>query len=520
MFLCNRIMKTVPIMAISLSMPLFVQTADAATYRAPSVSILQQKSDGAVKGQSFLSSAPENILWGRLPNRNTKPVLTIRSGETITIDTVSHEGLLEDQGKNPEAYFGGHGVNSKNVLKDALAITKSNIAHDFDKDGPHIVTGPVFVEGAKPGDVLKVEVLHLEPRVPYGVISNRHYKGALPGEFPEGAKRQGSASPHQPDKYGNVSVFTPIEKVDDRWYGILKDGAKSLRFPLSPFVGIMGVTPDTEESWSSVPPARIGGNIDVNELGVGATLYLPIEVEGAKFYSGDPHFVQGDGEVALTALEGSLRATFRLTVLKNGSPAIPKTASDSLVSPFAETEKYWIPIGLDEDLDEAMKSSVRESINFLSKQFGLDRRLVYAYLSAAVDYEVSQVVDKTKGIHALVPKADFNELVSIQLNAGSDSIPVNIIRDTMYVPATQICKALSLTLSQDKTEAEAPSGKIRFMVDSNRYAVNGISMYLEVSPIEKDGVLLLPVQAISEVMGISVTWATEGTKIIGTATKL
>ena len=104
------------------------------------------------------------------------------------------------------------------------------------------------------------------------------------------------------------------------------------------------MAPNTSEKVSSVPPINVGGNLDINELGVGSTLYLPVEVAGANFYTGDPHFVQGDGEVALTALEGSLRGTVRLTLLKAGDPAIPQT-SEKFIQAFAETEKYWIPIG-------------------------------------------------------------------------------------------------------------------------------------------------------------------------------
>jgi acetamidase/formamidase len=138
---------------------------------------------------------------------------------------------------------------------------------------------------------------------------------------------------------------------------------------------------------------------------VGSILYLPVQVPGALFYAGDPHYAQGDGEVALTALEAPLRATFRLTLLKAGHPEIP--GGSPFTQPFGETEEYWIPIGLDPDLDEAMKQAVREGIDFLSLSLGLERALAYAYLSAATDFEISQVVDRTKGVHGLIRKADF-----------------------------------------------------------------------------------------------------------------
>jgi acetamidase/formamidase len=170
-------------------------------------------------------------------------------------------------------------------------------------------------------------------------------------------------------------------------------------------MGIMGVAADTSDRVHSVPPAAYGGNLDINALGVGSTLYLPVQVSGANFYTGDPHFAQGNGEVALTALEASLRASFRLTLLPAGDAMIP--GGSPFTQPFAETNDYWIPIGLNEDLDEAMKQAVREAIRFLSGSLGIDRASAYAYLSAATDFEVSQVVDKTKGVHGLIRKKDF-----------------------------------------------------------------------------------------------------------------
>jgi acetamidase/formamidase len=360
-------------------------------------------------GRYYVPSTSSTVQWGVLPNRDRQPVLTVPSGSTVIFDTVSHEGVLEDQGRDPVRYFGSHGVAANNVLDDAKAIAASGMAHDFKADGPHVVTGPVSIEGAQPGDVLKVEVLSLEPRVPYGVISNRHGKGALPGEFPENAGPQPGATAAHPERYNNVSVFTRVRIIDGERYGILESKAgDEVRFPIQPFMGIMGVTPDTSERVHSVPPAAYGGNIDIKHLGVGSTLYLPVQVPGANFYAGDPHFAQGNGEVALTAMEAPLRATFRLTVIRAGDIAIP--GGSPFVQPFAETEAHWIPIGLNEDLDEAMKQAVREAIRFLSTNLGMDRAIAFAYLSAAGDFEVSQVVDKTKGVHGMIRKRDF-ELV-------------------------------------------------------------------------------------------------------------
>lgn len=358
-------------------------------------------------GGIYIPSTPDTIHWGSLPNRSTEPLLTVASGAVVTFDTVSHEGILEDQGRNPLMYFARYGVSSNQVLRDAVMIAASTLAHDFDEDGPHVVTGPVAIEGARPGDVLKIETLNLTPRVPYGVISSRHGKGALPGEFPENDAPQSDSSDYS-ELYNNVSIFTEIEEAHGERYAILHNqSGETIRFVIAPFMGIMGVAPDTQNKVNSVPPNTYGGNLDINELGVGSTLYLPVQIPGALFYVGDPHYAQGDGEVALTALEAPLRGTFRLTLLPAGDASIP--GGSPFTHPFAESADYWIPIGLNIDLDEAMKQAVREAVNFLSVSVGIERAVAYAYLSAATDFEISQVVDRTKGVHGLIRKEDFAE---------------------------------------------------------------------------------------------------------------
>src|SRR5918992_273485 len=366
---------------------------------------------GPVKG-AYLRTTPETVRWGALPNRTAAPVLTVSSGAVVTVDTVSHEGILEDQGRDPDAYFGDHGVRSDQVLSDARAIARSSLVHDFDADGPHVVTGPVAIRGARPGDVLKIEVLELWPRVPYGVISNRHGKGALPGEYPESIVNDPETRPYL-NEFNNISVFTPVIGRRGRLHGAVPAGRGRATFPLAPFMGILGVAIDTAEKVNSIPPTIAGGNLDINELGVGATLYLPVQVPGGLFFTGDPHYAQGDGEVALTAMEASLRGTFRLSVIKPGGRA-PEIAFSY---PFAETSDYWIPIGLSDpdgpvggqhnSLDDAMKTAVRNALAFLHEELGMAKAVAYAYLSAAADFEVSQVVDRTTGIHALIRKADF-----------------------------------------------------------------------------------------------------------------
>ena len=383
--------------------------ASAPASAADGFKVLQPLGDKPTRlkdGTYYVPTTPETARWGSLPNADSKPVLTVPSGAVVTIDTVSHEGVLEDQGKDPVKFFGQHGVRPDQVLKDAQAIAASSIEHDFAKDGPHVVTGPVEVEGAKVGDVLLVEMLALKPRVPYGVISNRHGKGALPGEFPENKGPQPGADAAHPDLYANVFTFAPIRQIGGKWYGIVQgSGGPEAHIPLKPFNGTMGVAVNTKEKPNSIPPGAYAGNLDINDLGEGAKLFIPVQVDGALFYAADPHFVQGDGEVALTALEGSLRSTYRLTVLKAGDPRLPMKAP--MKNPFAETKDHWIPVGLNTDLDDAMKDATRQAVQFLNEKLGMDRATALAYLSAGADFQVTQVVDRVKGVNAFIRKSDF-----------------------------------------------------------------------------------------------------------------
>lgn len=382
---------------------------------------------GPIHGRHYLPSRADQVRWGYVPALGSEPVLRMRSGETVTIDTVSHEGVLEDQGRDPVAYFARYGVPREQVLDDAVEIARDFPGRDFDADGPHVLTGPVHVDGAEPGDVLKIELLSALRRVPYGVVSSRHGKGALPrlpgGGVPAGITLDEIMPPvatdgrstGDPTRYGNVSIFTPVR----RGRGVLPRGSGRVEFPLRPFMGIMGVAfaaarEPNDPALSSVPPTLGGGNIDIRLLDEGSTFYLPVFSEGALFYAGDPHFAQGDGEVALTALEGSLRATFRLTVCKPGSGDAPSVA---FRHPFAETEEAWLPIGLSapdgspnstvDDLGIAMRRAVVNALDFLEHDQGMDRDVAYAYLSAAADFDISQVVDRTVGVHAVIPKEHF-----------------------------------------------------------------------------------------------------------------
>lgn len=351
----------------------------------------------AVEGNSLIAQAaptyevksiPENVIWGELFKPDSPPILTVQSGDTVKIETVSHEGILPDQG-DTIAFLTGGGIAEADVLPDQLQI-KAEV--EKSGPGPHVITGPIYVEGAEPGDVLEIKTLSIDYRVPYGVISNRHGKGSLPGEYPENGE----------------PIYTKVIPIDmERNVGIFRptNGLPNLDIPLKPFMGIMGVVPaNVEETANSVPPGIYGGNLDIKDLGIGSSLYLPVQVPGALFYTGDPHCAQGNGEVALTAIECSLLPTFQLIVHKDMT----------LDTPMGETENAWYAVGLDEDLDEAMKKSVREYLRIANEEYGLTKPDALLLGSAAIDFEVSQVVDIVKGIHGVIPKELFTVLTSNQ----------------------------------------------------------------------------------------------------------
>ena len=354
------------------------------------MSAILNPGEGPIRG-TYLPADPARVSWGRLPSGADAPVLEVDTGTEVTIDTISHEGVLDDQGSDPIAFFASHGVAAEGVLRDAAELTATRTRNP--EDGPHVVTGPVFVRDAQPGDLLAIEVVELLPRVPYGVISNRHGRGALPGEFPRGP--------------GSVSIFARLDgEGEGQTASIpLRAGAEErVHFPTAPFLGIMGVAVPGEERPHSVPPGKHGGNIDINLLTPRSTLYLPVLVPGALAYVGDPHFAQGDGEVALTAMEASLRATVRFRIVPADDPFAPFVHE---YGPVVETPEYWVPTGMHEDLREAMKNAVRASVRFLVGGYDMDEEHAYAYLSAATDFDISQVVDRVTGVHARIRKADF-----------------------------------------------------------------------------------------------------------------
>ncbi|MEF8973645.1 MAG: acetamidase/formamidase family protein [Haloarcula sp.] len=323
---------------------------------------------------TVVESTPENVVWGAIdPTKD--PVERVESGSVVQIETISHEGILEDQ-PGPEEFFTDAGIPESEILEDQVRVY-DEVPHDG--GGPHVITGPVYIEDAEPGDVLEVEVLDIDFRVPYGANTMRQRKGGLPSEF----------------TWNDSEV---IEFDLDRGVAELSE---TTEIPLEPFQGIMSVGPTmTTGRVNSVPPGPFGGNIDIQGTGVGTTLYFPVFVPGALFFTGDGHALQGNGEVDLTALETSLSPTFRFTLHKN---------AQQMDWPIAETDEDVYVMGINDDLDNAMEQALREAISLLVHQKNMTPTEAYRLLSLAADFNVSQIVDINKGIHGKIPKSIFTD---------------------------------------------------------------------------------------------------------------
>jgi acetamidase/formamidase len=365
---CGRI-DPMPKHVRGLSLILGVAAALAALVSCAAAQLAPSKPDVT------LGSRPETVIWGYFSAR-VPPALRIKSGTTVRIDTMSHQGLLTRD--DPVTFFGAAGIRPDEVLQDAKDIY-AKVPHPKGL-GVHVLTGPIWVEGAAPGDMLEVRVVDLEFRVPYGVNNTGPGSGVLPTLVDKPTPR--------------------IIKTDlARKVALLPGG---IELPLAPFLGIMGVAPPPDLIIvSSGPPGRWGGNLDLRVLGVGATLYLPVFNDGALFYTGDPHGVQGDGEVDGGALEQSLTATLQFVLHKG--------AGQSMRGPRAEDAANYYALGLDLDLNTAMKTAVRETVELLQEKGGVTAAEAYAIASMGVDFKVAEAVDSVQLIYGTVPKKFFKE---------------------------------------------------------------------------------------------------------------
>jgi len=313
-----------------------------------------------------LMPSPQTVHIGHFA-ANVKPVFSIDSGDTVTIETSAllPPEIVDQSGAVPPSAVPQYQRDIFREVKDR-------------GPGPHVLTGPIEIKGAMPGDVLEVRILEINLALDWGFNRQRPYTGTLPDEFTALWSRIIPINRQTKTAQVARGVVVPVDK---------------------PFFGTMGVAPDvTLGRISSGPPGVHTGNLDNKDLIAGTTLFMPVHVAGALFSVGDAHAAQGDGEVDLTAIETGLRGKFQFIVRKDLR----------LLWPRAETPTHWIVMGLNPDLDEAMKIAVRETIDFIAKRFPhLTREEAYMIASVATDYHVTQVVDGTKGIHGMIPKAIF-----------------------------------------------------------------------------------------------------------------
>ena len=349
----------------------------------------------AGEADHFVPSTPENVAWGWFPI-DKEPVLRVQPGETVRINTVTHAGAT--QSEEPVAYLTGLGLPRDEILQDVLDFWASREGRPREGRSGHVITGPVYVEGAEPGDVLEVEILSVETRVSWGINNTSARGGVFSMDYP-GARPDDPALDIPP---GTRHVIRTGE-MDGREVALISD---DIHVPLAPFMGILAVAPDPVVGQPGVtvpgvqgsrPPGAFGGNLDVKDLKAGTTLYLPVFHEGALFYTGDGHGAQGDGEVSGTAIEQSLSGVFRFAVHKDRT--IP--------APRAEDDEYYMIMGIDLDLDRAARHATREVVNFLGEEKGLSPAEALSLASIAVDFRVSEVVDLTQVVTGYIPKNIF-----------------------------------------------------------------------------------------------------------------
>lgn len=328
---------------------------------------------------------PENAILGHF-SATKPPVAVVKSGTVVRIDVGG--GVRWGDG-DPDAWLKENGIAQSLEELPALQESIRVLAETPNRlppppgsppnarPGGHMINGPIYIEGAEEGDTLEVRILSVTPRIPYGTVGARPGSGGLPDLVPRPYMKVVPL-----DLKRNAGVFDETVEV-----------------PLGPFMGVMGTCPpDTEGPLRrSGPPGRFGGNLDCKELTAGSTLYLPVFKEGALFYTGDCHAAQGDGEITVNAIETSNTCTLQFILHKGRRLAAPR----------AETPTHYITFGLDPDLDGAMRMAMTETLDFLQEKQGYDFFEAYALTSIGVDFRVTQVVDGTLGIHAMIPKKLF-----------------------------------------------------------------------------------------------------------------
>ena len=309
--------------------------------------------------QHELHASPQTCQWGVFDAR-IPPVMEIASGDRITIHTVT--GAPEVTPQSDAGFY----------IPPELAGIQQGLTRPL--GGGHLITGPVAVKGAKPGQVLEVRILDVQLRQDWGYNVIRPLAGALPEDFPD-------------TRLLHIRLDRERKMANLPW---------GVDLPLAPFFGVMGVAPPP--GWggcTSIIPRAFGGNLDNKELVAGTTLYLPIFVEGACFSCGDGHGAQGDGEVCVTAIETALTGTFELRVRDDIQLDLPR----------AETPNEYITMAFDPDIDMAAKNSLRQMIRLIQERTNLSREDAYTLCSLAADLRITQMVNQHNGVHVVLKKS-------------------------------------------------------------------------------------------------------------------
>jgi len=353
----------------------------------PLISAPGEIRDKAQTGQLHtLKATPENCHWGFF-DPALAPALRVKSGDLIEAEAITHHA-----GDDPDLMF-----------DEAIEKIFTEIPEDDRNPGVHIMTGPIYVEDAKPGDMLEVRYFRMTPRMNYGSNLAANW-GHLYQEF--GETERVTIYKLDPNyQYATAEYAYDVEETYLKPGRITRcphcdrqETLNGVRVPVRPHLGTAGVAPDVHGRVSTIPPGLHGGNIDNWRIGAGATMYYPVQVDGGLFSIGDPHISQGDGEISGTAIEASLDCLFQIILRKDFE----------FPAPLLETPDYWIVHGFDEDLNQAMKNTAKDMLGLLTDHVGLSRNDGYSLMSVAADFGITQVVDGTQGIHAKMPRGIFN----------------------------------------------------------------------------------------------------------------
>jgi acetamidase/formamidase len=326
-----------------------------------------------IKPDLLIRTIPENMVWGYY-GADVPPIARVKDGDVVEIQTINTTGITR---KDPEAFYKANNLPLDEQALDIIEIYKKVKPEPSGLSG-HMLTGPIYIEGAEPGDTLEVRILDVVLRSGYGVNAVWP-KG---GELPDDVKTRENFV-YKYDKKKHTASFKP-----------------GIEIPIKPFMGVMAVSPPPDKGRvSSIPPGYYGGNLDLKHLVKGTTLYLPISTKGALFTTGDCHAAQGTGEISGVAIEASLTLIAKFIVRKD----------KPIKHVRAETPTHFIAIGLDPDLTKAMKNAASEAVNFIKDDLGFTFNEALSIASTGVDFEVTQTVDQTLGVNAMIPKSIFTD---------------------------------------------------------------------------------------------------------------